>query len=141
MKKILATLVLFSPLVVFADDFGVHVPEWKEYAPPAFINVKEQNKFMKKINVDATYWYERKVEFENSLEECKAKEEPDERFACYEQLKQQQYKKNADYNAREEAKNNLNNGAIPEMNNRIDSMLPLNSYIDSMTRFQPNELQ
>ena len=72
---------------------GVRVPEWRDYAPTAFVNVKEQNKIMKKINVDATYWYERKVEFEKNLEECKTKDEPDERFACYEQLKQQQYEK------------------------------------------------
>ncbi|MCQ2753828.1 MAG: hypothetical protein MJ231_02145 [bacterium] len=141
MKKIIAIILLLIPIVAIADDYGVRVPEWKDYAPPAFVNVKEQNKFMKKINIDATYWYERKVDFEKALEDCKAKEEPDERFACYEQLKQQQYEKNAKYNAREEAQNNLNNGAIPEMNNRIDSMIPLNNYINTFTRFQPNELQ
>ena len=141
MKKIFFILsLMLIPLYVFAEqDFGVSIPEWSDYAPTAFVNVKEP-KGLGKLNVTAKYWYQRKVEFENELSECRAMESSEERFKCYEILKTKQYKENNDYNARLEAQMN-GNSSIPGMESRTDNMLPIGSYLNQMTRFMPSEVR
>lgn len=139
MKRFIVFFMLVLPLVVFAEeDFGVNVPEWEDFAPTAFVNVKEP-RGLGKLNFTAKYWYERKVEFENAKSECRALEANDERFNCYELLKVKQYKLNNDYNAKIEAQMN-ERSAIPEMGSRTDTMLPINEYFNGMTKFMPNEL-
>lgn len=138
MKKLLTSFLLILPISVLADDFGMRVPEWKDFAPTAFINVKEP-KGVGKLNVTAAYWYQRKVDFEAGLEECKSFLNNDERFSCYEVLKVKQFKENTDYNARIEAQQQ--NSAIQEMNNRTDTMLPINNYLNNFAKFQANEIR
>lgn len=139
MKKIFLTLLLTVPLAVMANDYGMRIPEWKDFAPTAFVDV-EAPKGLGKFNVTAKYWYERKQKFEEGLENCQILEAYEERFACYEELKVTQYKENTDYNARIEAKQNAM-GGIPEMNNRTDMMLPINNYINTFTQYMPNEFR
>ena len=117
MKKILLLSLLLFPLVAFAEVVAVDV------VPKAFIDVKEP-KGLGKLNVTAKYWYERKIEFENGMETCRALEDAEERFSCFDALKLYQYKKNNDYNAKLEAEMNSVN-AIPEMQNRTDTMIPI----------------
>lgn len=141
MKKFLVLFALLLPLASsYASDYGVHVPEWEDFVPPVFADVKEPKK-MGKFNVVANYWYKRRIEFEDALAKCQELEENDARFACYEELKINQFKENTDYNARIEARQNTVNGSIPEMNSRTDTMLPINNYINNYTRFMPNELR
>ena len=140
MKRFIAFCLLIMPLAVLAEtDYGVNVPEWSDFAPKAFVNVK-QPKGLGKLNITAKYWYERKVEFENALDECKSLEASDERFSCYEVLKVKQYKLNNDYNARIEAQMN-ERSAIPGMNSATDNMLPIGGYLNQMTKFMPSEIQ
>ena len=139
MKKVFLSFVLILPLASFASDYGVSVPEWEDFAPPPFVDVKEPKR-MGKLNIVASYWYKRKVEFEEALDRCKSLEANDERFACYEDLKVDQFKQNTDYNARIEARQNAAAG-IPEMTDRTDTMLPINNYINNYTRLMPNELR
>lgn len=140
MKKIITAIAILMPLTAFAEiDFGVRVPEWKDFCPTAFIDVAKP-KGMGKLNVTASYWYERKTEFEDAIVNCKALENNDERFSCYEDLKVKQYQKNSEYNARMEARASRVNGSIPEMNSMTDTMFPVNNYINTYTRFMPNEL-
>lgn len=138
MKRIIALLALLIPLAVFADDFGTNIPEWKSFAPSAFVDVKEP-KGIGKLNVTAAYWYKRRVDFESGLEECASYANNDERFTCYETLKIKQYKENTDYNARMEARQQ--NSAIQEMNSMQDTMLPISNYLQNIGRFQPNEFR
>ena len=140
MKKILLSIVLMLPLTAFATDCGVHVPKWEDFVPKAYVNVKEP-KGLGKLNIISSYWYNRRVEFEDDLAICKELEENDARYSCYEELKVKQYKANTEYNARLEARQNTAYGGIPEMNSRADSMLPVNNYVDHYTRFMPNELR
>ena len=142
MKRFFLAVMLMLPICVVANDkydYGVNVPEWSDFAPSAYVDV-EQPKYFKRMNVTANYWYDRKVEFENELANCKALESNDERFSCYEKLKVNQFKQNTDYNARIEAKMNANSG-IPEMHNRTDTMLPINNYINTFSRYMPNEIR
>ena len=139
MKKLLTLICLSLPLSAIAfDDLGLKVPVWKDYAPTAFIDVKEP-KGLGKFNVTAKYWYERRQEFENGINECQAAENYEERLGCYEILKIKQFKLNTEYNARIEAKQNSMSG-IPEMNNRTDTMLPINMF-GGYSQMIPNELR
>ena len=140
MKRLVATCLLLTPLLAFAEeDMGVLVPQWTDFAPKAFVNVKEP-KGLSKLNPDYKYWYERKVEFESALNECKAFEANDERFNCYEKLKVIQYRLNNNYNARMEAKINGTTPSVPEMHSRTDTMLPLGGYLNNMMQYMPNEM-
>ena len=68
MRKIFISLLLIAPIAVLADDFGINVPEWKDFAPSAFVDIKEPKGFGK-LNVNASYWYQRKVDFDSAIEE------------------------------------------------------------------------
>ena len=139
MKKILVALFFALPLVVFADDLGLNAPQWKDFAPKTFVDVQEP-KGLGKFNVTAKYWYERRIAFEDGIAECQTFEAYDERFTCYESLKVKQFKENTDYNARIEAQRQAS-ASIPEMSDRTDNMLKLNNYVNTYTRFMPNELR
>ena len=139
MKKMLVALSLLLPLCAFADDLGLNEPKWKDFAPKTFIDVQEP-KGLNRFNTTAKYWYQRRMDFEDGLAECKTFEAHDERFTCYETLKVKQFKENTDYNARIEAQRQATAG-IPEMSDRTDTMLPLNNYVNTFTRFMPNEIR
>lgn len=138
MKKIIFAILLILPLTTFADDFGLNVPEWKDFAPTAFVDVKEP-KGLGKLNVTAKYWYERRLAFEEGIESCKALETHEEKFNCYEVLKVKQFKLNTEYNAKIEAQQQAMSG-IPEMQNRTDTMLPINMF-GGYSQMMPNELR
>ena len=139
MKKALITLALLLPLGAFANDYGIKVPEWKDFAPKTFVDVQEP-KWFKRLNVTAKYWYERRVAFEDDLAECQTLEAHEERFSCYENLKIKQFKQNTDYNARIEARMQ-NTSDMQQMNNMNGNMLPLNNFMNGYTQFMPNELR
>lgn len=138
MKKFLATVLLLLSLGVFAEDFGLNVPQWKDFAPSAFIDVKEP-KGLGKWNHTAKYWYERRLAFEEGISECQALESHEEKFNCYEILKIKQFKENTEYNAKIEAQQQAMSG-IPEMQNRTDTMLPINMF-GGYSQMMPNELR
>lgn len=138
MKKLLLAFLLVLPISALADDFGVKVPQWKDFAPSAFVDVKEP-KGVGKLNVSAAYWYQRRVDFEKGMAECQSFLNNDERFSCYETLKVNQFKENTDYNARIEAQRQ--NSAIQEMNNMQGTMLPINNYLNNFGKFQANEFR
>ena len=138
MKKFLISLILLLPLTSIADDFGLNVPQWKDFAPSAFIDVKEP-KGLGKFNVTAKYWYERKIAFEEGIEACASLDTHEEKFNCYEILKVKQFRLNTEYNARIEAQQQSIN-SIPEMQNRTDTMLPINMF-GGYSQMMPNELR
>ena len=135
MKKFAALFLMLLPLSVAADGFIINPPEWKDFAPSAFVDVKEP-KGLGKLNVTANYWYQRHLEFDEAVNACKELETNRELYKCYENVKVSQYALNSEYNARLEAKNNPQ---IQEMQNPTDSMLPIGNYINNFTRNMPNE--
>lgn len=141
MKRFITLLLLgiSTSMVLAEEDYGVNVPEWKDFAPPSYIDVKAP-KGLGKLNINTRYWYERKIEFETELETCKSLEANDERFNCYETLKVKQYKLNNDYNARLESQIS-ERSQIPGMNSTTDNMFPIGGYLDQMTKFMPNEMR
>ena len=138
MKKTILMALFLSTLSCYAEDFGLNVPEWKDFAPTAFIDVDEPKGFGK-FNVTAKYWYERKIAFEEGIRNCQDLETHEEKFTCYEELKVKQFKLNTEYNAKIEAQQQ-NMSSIPEMRNRTDTMLPLNMF-GGYAQMMPNELR
>ena len=139
MKKIILGLALLLPLAVIAEDFGLNVPQWKDFAPTAFIDVKEPKR-LGKLNVTAKYWYERRIAFEEGIEACKSLDTHEEKFTCYERLKVKQFQLNTEYNAKIEAQQQSMSVTIPEMQNRTDMMLPINMF-GGYANMIPNELR
>jgi hypothetical protein len=92
-----------------------------------------------KWNHTAKYWYERRLAFEEGISECQALESHEEKFNCYEILKIKQFKENTEYNAKIEAQQQAMSG-IPEMQNRTDTMLPINMF-GGYSQMMPNELR
>ena len=89
MKKILVLLAVMLPLCAAAEDVvsldGLNEPEWKSFVPPAYVDVDEP-KGLGKLNETAAYWYKRRIEFENGIQECRALEDSDAKLGCYQQL-------------------------------------------------------
>ena len=142
MKKIIALSLLFVPVFAIAEETisinGVEEPQWKDFAPPAFVKI-DMPKGIGKFNDTAVYWNKRKTENENGIEKCRAIENNDEKFSCYQQLKVKQYAKNSDYNARLEAMERTQMGPR-EMYDKTNNMLPIGDQISNFMRYQPNEL-
>ena len=143
MKKLLIAIMLVVPLSAIAEEnmvvSGVEEPQWKEFAPPAFVDVKAP-KGVGRFNDTAVYWYKRRVDFESGIENCRTVEATEERIACYQKLKVKQYAKNSDYNARLEAIDNERK--LPqEMQDPTANMLPINGMLNNYLHFQPNELR
>ena len=142
--KTFILLALLTPAsVVFAEE-TVHLdnfnePQWQDFVPSNYVNAPEP-KGLGKFNETSAYWYRRRVEFENGIEECRAMEDIDQKLGCYQQLKVKQYQQNSDYNARIEAQEQAR--MMPqEMYDRTDTMLPIGGYLNNFTKFQPNELR
>ena len=141
MKKILILLAIMLPISVIAEEAlsGVNEPEWKDFAPHAYINI-EQPKGIGKLNETASYWYKRKADFESSIKECREMTDYDAQLSCYQEVKIKQYQKNSDYNARLEAQERAR--MVPqEMYDRTNTMLPIGGYLNNFARFQPNEIR
>ncbi len=141
MKKIVILLFFLAPLFVFATEEvsleGLDEPQWKDFAPVAYVDVKEP-KGLGKFNDVVAYWYKRRVEFENGIEKCRAVEHNDDKIRCYQDLKVKQYQKNSDYNARIEAMERERMNPV-EMQNPTTNMYPIGGFIQNLGRYQPNE--
>jgi len=142
MKKIILLSLLLLPLCVLAKGDvsleGLDEPQWKDFAPIAYVDVKEP-KGLGKFNDVVAYWYKRRVEFDKGIEKCRAVERNDEKISCYQELKVKQYQKNSDYNARIEAmeRERMN---PQEIQNPTTNMYPINGLLQNFSKFQPNEL-
>lgn len=143
MKRLLALIAIMLPLSVSAQEVvsldGLTEPEWKDFCPPTFADAEEP-RGLGKLNETATYWYKRRVEFEDGITNCRATADLDEKLSCYQQLKVKQYQLNSDYNARIEAMEQQRMGP-QEMFDRTDTMIPVGGYLNNFTRFQPNEFR
>ena len=143
MKKVLLCLIFCIPVTAIAVEkqvvSGVEEPQWKDFSPVAYVNVKEP-KGIAKFNDTGVYWYKRRVEFESGIEKCRSIEQADDRVACYQKLKVKQYAKNSDYNARLEAMDNERK--MPQsMQNPTSNMLELNNAVNTFMNMQPNEFR
>ena len=142
MKKIIILSLLLVPMLVFAKDNtinGVEEPQWKDFAPVAYVDVKEP-KGIAKFNDVLAYWYKRKIEFDNGIDKCREIDKTELKISCYQDLKVKQYQKNSDYNARIEAMERARMNP-QEMQDSTTNMYPIGGLLQNFGRYQPNELR
>ena len=81
---IVISLMLIPP--VFANVVGI--PQWIEFCPAAYINSKPS-----RFNSTQNYWYNRRIQFEESLEQCNSYQ--GERLkSCYSKIRTEKKNKN-----------------------------------------------
>ena len=144
MKRYLLVLALIFSLNVMANEEivtlnGIEEPEWKDFVPTSFVNVTEP-KGLGKLNETATYWYQRKTEFEEAIYNCRNLDDVDAQFSCYQEIKIKQYQKNSEYNAKIEAQERARM-CPEEMYDRTNNMIPVGGYINNLMNFQQNEFR
>ena len=64
-QYILFAAILVSAVVAMKVSAAVFAPEWTEFCPPRYCESNE-NVFSK----DATYWYKRRLQFNNAIAKC-----------------------------------------------------------------------
>ena len=72
--------------IVLADV--VSSPQWSEFCPPAYINSKSS-----RFNSVQNYWYNRRVQFEESLDQCKSYN-GEYLKSCYSKIRTEERNKN-----------------------------------------------
>ena len=97
-KYVLVAAFLISVIMSMKVSAAVFAPEWTEFCPPRYCESNE-NKFSK----DATYWYKRRLQFNNALAKCSAYKGK-ELDACYEELRAAENRKNEVWDVRYEEK-------------------------------------
>ena len=94
MKKLIAIAILFVETLGLAVNAAVFAPEWTEFCPPKYCESNE-NAFSK----DATYWYKRRLQFNNALAKC-ADMQGGQLDACYAELRAAENRKNEVWDVR-----------------------------------------
>ena len=94
MKKFMAMAILFAEITGLAANAAVFAPEWTEFCPPRYCESNE-NMFSK----DATYWYKRRLQFNNALAKC-AVYQGKQLDACYDELRAAENRKNEVWDVR-----------------------------------------
>lgn len=94
MKKLIAITILLVEIAGLSVNAAVFAPEWTEFCPPKYCESNE-NAFSK----DATYWYKRRLQFNNAVAKCSAftGEQLD---ACYDELRAAENRKNEVWDVR-----------------------------------------
>ena len=98
MKKFLTLLIIFMEFISLSCFATIFEPEWTEFCPPRYCDSNE-NMFSK----DATYWYKRRMQFENALLKCSAYKGA-QLDSCYGELRAAEERKNKVWNVRQEEK-------------------------------------
>ena len=96
-KLAIVALIMFIMPVITCQG-AVFAPEWTEFCPPKYCDSNE-NKFSK----DATYWYKRRLQFNNALAKCSAYQGK-QLDNCQEELRAAELRKNKVWDVRYEEK-------------------------------------
>lgn len=98
MKKSVITLLIFVGFLGNMANAAVFAPEWTEFCPPRYCESNE-NMFSK----DATYWYKRRLQFNNALARCSSYQGR-EQENCYDEIRAAEARKNQVWDVRYEEK-------------------------------------
>ena len=93
-QYILFAAILVSAMVAMKVSAAVFAPEWTEFCPPKYCESNE-NVFSK----DATYWYKRRLQFNNALARC-AGMHGEQLDSCYAELRAAENRKNEVWDVR-----------------------------------------
>ena len=85
-------------MIFISVNAAVFAPEWTEFCPPRYCESNE-NVFSK----DATYWYKRRVQFQQALAKCSVYQ-GEQLDNCYKEIREAEAKKNKVWDVRQEEK-------------------------------------
>lgn len=122
MKKFLMILSLIVFFIGAANAEVILAPQWSEFCPVSYMSAKAS-----KWNTDNNYWYERRVQFENSLNQCQSYKDNDLK-SCYSQIREAELNKNKAWNAKIEVRNKEHEEYI-DYRNKQQTIDAVNSVI------------
>lgn len=127
MKKIGLLLILFSicTAVVFAEV--ILPPQWSEFCPVSYMNAKAS-----KLSQDSNYWYNRRIQFEDSLSLCSQYQGEDLK-SCYAQIRKAELNKNKSWNAKQAARNQAHQEYI-EYRNKQQTIDAVQDLVRTLTK-------
>jgi hypothetical protein len=93
MKKAFLLIIIFIFSICVTNAQTAIEPKWSDYCPSEYLNAKKA-----KFDKDQKYWYERRLQFYDALENCK-NTQADNLSSCYTELKTKEDNKNEEWNA------------------------------------------
>lgn len=96
--------ILLALLFCFYCFNQVHAqyfePQWSEFCPPKYLNVKYiEPTWWRGYVEDNNYWVTRKQEFGNNINYCRGIRNGQDQSACYEDIRKTERNKNVQYEA------------------------------------------
>lgn len=88
MKKTLLWISVSLVLTPAVFAISSEIPQWSEFCPAAYINSKPS-----RFNSTQNYWYNRRIQFEESLEQCNSYK-GEHLKSCYSQIRAEERNKN-----------------------------------------------
>ncbi len=130
MKKIFLLSVLSVLITNIVNAEIILAPQQSEICPKSYLNAK-QTRFDK----DQNYWYERKLQFEASIAQCKAYQGEDLK-ECYEQVIQSENKKTDRWNTYVDAYNEQTKEERESLRRYSEKMQLINGIQDTIKLFR-----
>ncbi len=125
MKKFLICLGLLFGFMYSANAEVILAPQWSEFCPVSYLSAKAS-----KLSTNANYWYERRIQFENSINECKQYKDED-LSSCYAQVRKAEINKNKSWNNKIEAEEQRHQEYV-DYNNKQQTINAINSIIKTI---------
>jgi hypothetical protein len=130
MKKFFLLSISSLFIVNIASAEIVLAPQWSEICPKSYLSAK-QTRFDK----DQNYWYERRLQFEESINQCKAYQ-GDDLKECYEKVREQEGNKNARWNTYVDAYNEQTKQEQESLRRYSERMQVINGIQDTIKLFK-----
>lgn len=122
MKKFLISLSLICLFLETANAEVILAPQWSEFCPVSYMTAKPS-----KLSKNNTYWYERRIQFENAVSQCSSYKDKDLK-SCYAQVREAELNKNKSWNEKIDAQNREHEEYI-EYRNKQQTYDAINSVI------------
>lgn len=97
MKKILSLFAIMTLICPLAKAEVILAPQWSEFCPPAYVKTEDG-----RFSSDKKYWYERRMQFNESLARCNGYTGEDLK-SCYSQVREAEIAKNKVWDAKVQA--------------------------------------
>ncbi len=130
MNKLLNVMLVTVLTVGIASAEVILAPQWSEICPKSYINAK-QTRFDK----DQNYWYERKLQFDESIAQCKTYQGEDLK-ECYQQVIESENRKTDRWNAYVDVYNEQARQEQESLRKNSERMQIINGIQDTIRLFR-----
>lgn len=125
MKKIFLTLLILLSIPAAGFAEVILAPQWTEFCPASYTNAQPS-----KLNSSKTYWYNRRLQFEDSISQCGSYTGEDLK-SCYSQVRSAELSKNKVWNEKIQAEEE-SWARLQEYNNTQSTFRTINNLIDKI---------